>query len=139
MVNRVNRFLVQPVAEGSYEMAGLFKIPPNYVIVFPTVHGQFSKRNTETGSWLLQELKNVVLEANETYCNFFHLVTKVTQKVAYNHEAEVFKRDENGEVKYQNEKPVRDKQRSGGKNAVNLIHSLTDPLILNIAIAHDEL
>lgn len=103
---------IEPVINEEYLYGmeeALLNLPKNFLVIFPTVAGKRAMHNLTHGSWLIQELRNVV----ENYdfkenpeMNFLSVLTKAVGRVA---------REQEG--------------RRGEKNAVCIVHRLLQPLI----------
>lgn len=86
----------------------LQNLPENFLVVFGTYLGKRSVHNLKTGSWIIEEMANVVKEndfSKEPEINFLSLLTKLSGKVAARESAK------------------------GYKTAVTVYHRLTKPLI----------
>ena len=110
----------------------------DFLVLFPAWHGQRAKRNDEEGSWMVIELKKAMSIEKELKqisgkaCNLFHVITAATRAVADNYEVRLYKRDPNDNTQFlrdSNGGYVIDTEKSGGKSALTLYHTLMSPII----------
>lgn len=97
-------------------------IPPEFIIVHPTITGMYAHRRTnesmpeKAGSWYITELTNVIKKHNihEAPMNFLHVISATSGVICRDYETK-----------------TRIKKTSGKKNAVCLVHTLTKPLVFS--------
>lgn len=89
------------------------ELPTNFMVVYPTMPGNFSKKQPHGASWMESEMQNVLAEKYEgqTKLNLFTFLTEVAYEIGERD----FKTD--GEI---------------SKNAVNIQHRLSDPIIFEL-------
>lgn len=84
----------------------LRNLPSEFLIIFPTVSGKKTWHNFEHGSWLIQELREVVENFKTPDMNFLTVLTKTAENVA-----------------------LKKESKEGYKCAVCIVHRLLRPII----------